>query len=225
MGPQTVKTLIDEGIITDEADIFTLQAEPLLVLERFGEKKVANLLDSIEKARHRPLWQFVAALGMDGVGSTVSQILTDHFDSIQTLAAATVEEIKALDGIGPILAENIVTWFADEHHQHILAKMRQAGVNMQAEAKLKASEKFAGLTFVLTGTLPTLTRDEASDLIKAHGGKVTGSVSKKTNYVIVGDSPGSKVEKAAALGVPILNEDDLKNLIEAPEQPSEQPPD
>ncbi|GAB4509093.1 MAG: NAD-dependent DNA ligase LigA [Anaerolineae bacterium] len=213
MGPQTVKVLIDAGIIHDEADIFYLQAEPLLELERFGEKKVANLLESIAKAKHRPLWQFLTALGIDGVGSTVAQALSAHFRSVDALMVATTDSVEEIDGIGPILAENIVAWFAEEHHHRILEKMRQAGVNMQAEERVMVSDTLAGKTFVLTGTLPNLTRDEAKALIESHGGKVTGSVTKKTSYVVVGDSPGSKAEKAAQLGIPTLGEDDLRALI------------
>lgn len=213
MGPQTVKTLIDEGFITDEADIFTLQAEPLLELERFGEKKVANLLEAIEKAKQRPLSQFIASLGIDGVGSTVAQLLVDRFRSVDALASADVETIDDIEGIGPILAQNIVDWFNDSHHQMILEKMRQAGVNMVGEEKVIASNTLAGQTFVLTGTLPNLTRDEAKTLIESHGGKVTSSVSKKTNFVVVGASPGSKAEKAEKLGVTMLSEDELKAMI------------
>jgi len=213
MGSQTVKTLIDGGFIQDEADIFYLTAEPLLELEGFGEKKVTNLLQSINRAKERPLSQFVSSLGIDGVGGTVAQLLTDRFRSIDAIAAATNDEIVEIEGIGPIIAENIVSWFQDEHHQNIIRKMREAGVNMQAEERVVASDSLVGSTFVLTGTLPTMSRDEAKALIQSHGGKVTGSVSKKTSYVVVGDSPGSKAEKAATLGIPVLSEDDLKALV------------
>jgi DNA ligase (NAD+) len=213
MGPQTVKQLIDEGLITDLADIFYLKPEPLLELERFGEKKVENLLKSINQARERPLWQFLTSLGIDGVGSTVAQLLADRFPSIEALMAASVEEIDEIEGIGPVLAQNIAGWFASDFHRELLTKMRQAGVNMQAEEKIVHSDTLEGLTFVLTGTLPTLKRDEAADLIQSHGGRVTGSVSKKTDYVVVGDSPGSKAEKAVQLGVPTIGEDELKQLI------------
>jgi DNA ligase (NAD+) len=213
MGPQTVKTLIEQGFIHDEADIFYLKPEPLLELEGFGEKKVENLFASIERAKQRPLARFLTSLGIDGVGSTVAGLLADHFGSVDALMAASVEDIQQIDGIGPILAENIVAWFGDSYHQEVLAKMRAAGVTMHGKKTEAASDSLQGMTFVLTGTLPTMSRDEASDLIKAHGGKVTSSVSKKTSYVLVGDSPGSKAEKAAQLGVPILSEADLLELI------------
>jgi DNA ligase (NAD+) len=213
MGGQTVKVLIEKGLIKDEADLFYLQAEPLLELEGFAEKKVSNLLTSIENAKHRPLPQLISALGIEGVGGVVSTLLANRFGSIEALVSASAEAIDDVEGIGPILAQSIVDWFHDPVHQQVLDKMRRAGVTMQATVKEKASNAFDGLTFVLTGTLPTLSRDEAGELIEAHGGKVGGSVSKKTNYVLVGDSPGSKADKARQLGVPIIREDDLKRMI------------
>jgi DNA ligase (NAD+) len=213
MGPQTVKTLIEKGFIQDEGDIFYLKREPLLELEGFADKKVDNLLASIEAAKHRPLAQFIAALGIDGVGGVVAGLVADRFGSIEALAQAAVEEVDEIEGIGPILAQSVVDWFADAHHQRVLDKMRVAGVNMQAEQKVTASDALAGLTFVLTGTLPTLSREQASELIEAHGGKVTSGVSKKTSYVLMGDSPGSKADKARELGVPIIGEDELKRMV------------
>jgi DNA ligase (NAD+) len=213
MGPQTVKTLIDKGFIQDEGDIFYLTREPLLELEKFADKKVDNLLASIESAKQRSLAQLLGALGIDGVGGVTAELLADRFGSIDGLMAASVEAIDEIEGIGPILAENIAKWFQDEHHKKVLKKMRAAGVNMQAEAKVQAGTALENLTFVLTGTLPTLSREQATELIEAHGGKVSGSVSKKTNYVLVGDSPGSKAEKARDLGVTIISEDDLNQLI------------
>ena len=183
-------------------------------LDRFGEKKVDNLLASIEAAKGRPLARLIASLGIDGVGNTNAQALAEHYHSIDALMNAPAEEIEDVQGVGAVLAQNIVDWFDDDHHQRILRKMQAAGVNMQAEQREVAGDQLAGKTFVLTGTLPNMTRDEASDLIKAHGGKVTSSVSKKTDYVVVGDSPGSKADKAARLNIPILSEADLLALVE-----------
>jgi DNA ligase (NAD+) len=215
LGPQTVKTLLDQGLIRDEGDIFYLyqHAERLLGLEKFAQKKVDNLLQSIEKAKTRPLAQLLASLGIEGVGSTVSEQLADHFETIDALMNASVETIDALEGIGEILAQNVVQWLSDPYHQAVIAKLRAAGVQMQGATRSIASDKLNGLTFVLTGTLPTLSRDQASDLIKSHGGKISGSVSKKTDYVLVGDSPGSKAEKAAQLGVKIISEAELYQLL------------
>lgn len=212
LGTQTVKTLLDTGLISDEADIFTLQRDALLKLEGFADKKVDNLLAAIDAARARPLAQFLTALGIDGVGSTVAALLAKAFGTIEALQAATVEQLDALEGIGEVLAQGIADWFADPYNRTLLDKMAAAGVSMQDEAKPQKSANLTGLTFVLTGTLPTLTRDQAAELIEAHGGKVTGSVSKKTSYVVVGDSPGSKADKARQLGVPILDEDGLRAL-------------
>lgn len=214
MGPQTVATLIEQGIIQDEADIFTLTPDALLALEGFGEKKVENLLASIQAAKDRPLWQLLTALGIDGVGPTVAQALSETFSHLDDLMGASIDTIVAIEGIGPILAQNIVDYFNDAHHQRILAKMRLAGVRFAAEARVISGDQLSGMTFVLTGTLPTLSRDEAKALIQAHGGKVTSSVSKKTSYVVVGDSPGSKAERAATLGVPTLSEADLLDLVQ-----------
>jgi DNA ligase (NAD+) len=224
MGFQTVKTLIDKGLIGDEADIFYLRPEPLLELEGFAEKKVENLLASIERAKSCPLARFLTALGIDGVGSTVAALLANRYGSIDALMQASAEEIDDIEGIGTVLAQNIVNWFADEYHREVLEKMRQAGVNMQSEKAALASDKLSGKSFVLTGTLPTLTREQASELIQANGGKVSSGVSKKTSYVLVGDSPGSKAEKAAQLGVAIIGEADLLAMIDLPIQEADDGP-
>jgi len=215
LGEQTVRVLLDEGLITDEGDLFYLTPEQLLPLERFGEKKVDNLMRSIETAKQRPLSQIVTALGIEGVGSTVADLLTSHYPSLDELAGATAEQLAEIDGIGPIIAQSVVSWFAEEHNQRVLEKLKQAGVRQQAEQQALASHALADMKFVLTGSLPTMTRGEATDLIEAHGGRVTGSVSKKTSYVVAGEAPGSKVEKAEKHGVPILDEDGLRQLIES----------
>lgn len=213
MGGQTVKTLIDKGLIQDEGDIFYLKPEQLLELEGFGEKKVQKLFDSIEAAKQRPLDRVITALGIEGVGTTVAVSLANQFGSLDALANASVEELDAIEGIGEALAQSVYNWFRDPYRQRVLDKLRQAGVNMLGAVREKAGNQFEGLTFVITGTLPTLSRDAATELIEAHGGKVTGSVSKKTSYVLMGESPGSKAEKAATLGVPIIGEDELRELL------------
>jgi len=225
MGGQTVRTLIDHGLIADEADIFTLpEAEKiakLLELEGFGEKKVNNLIASIEDAKTRPLFRVITALGVEGVGTTVAAALANHFGSMDALAKASIEQLEEIEGIGEVLAAGIVNWFADPYHQRIVAKLQAAGVNMKNAEKARASDTLEGLTFVLTGTLPTLSREQAAELIELHGGKVIGSVSKKTSYVLMGDSPGSKAEKAAKLGVSIISEDDLRRMIGSATIPNE----
>lgn len=215
MGGQTVKTLIDKGLISDEADIFTLpqKADQLLEMEGFGAKKVQNLITSIENAKTRPLSRLIAALGVDGVGVTVAESLSNHFQSLDNLANATPEQLLEIDGIGEILANGIYAWFADSFHKNIVAKIRASGVNLQNAARTLTSNIFEGKTFVITGTLPNYSREAAAELIESHSGKIISSVSKKTSYLLMGDSPGSKAEKAAKLNVPIISEDDLIQLI------------
>jgi DNA ligase (NAD+) len=175
---------------------------------------VQKLLDSIEAAKHSPLERVITALGIEGVGSTIAVDLANHFGSMDALASASVEELDAIEGIGEALAESVFAWFRDPYHQAVLEKLRRAGVNMRAAAREKAGNQLEGMTFVLTGTLPTLSREQATELIEAHGGKVSDSVSKKTSYLLMGDSPGSKAEKAAKLGVPIISEDELRRLLD-----------
>lgn len=213
LGGRTVQALIAKGLIHDEADVFSLTAEPLLELEKFGEKRTENLLKAIEAAKQRPLTRVLTALGIDGVGETVAESLAAHFGSLDALAAAAPDDIQQIDGIGPILAQNIAAWFGVPRNQTVIEKLRAAGVTFSAQAAAPESDKLAGLTFVLTGTLPTLSREQAEGIIKSHGGKVSGSVSKKTSYVLVGDSPGSKAEKAAQLGVPIISEAQLLEMV------------
>ena len=214
-GPQTVRTLIAEGQLRDVGDIFRLQREALLSLERFAAKKVDNLLAAIDAARERPPAQLLTALGIDGVGPQVAALLLAEFPSLDTLAGAEVAALEDIEGIGPILAANLVAWFSDVANQQLLTKLRDAGLDFAAESAPddSAPQPLAGLSFVLTGTLPTLSRKEASELIQAAGGQVRSSVSAKTDYVVAGEAAGSKAAKAAALGLPILDEDGLRALL------------
>lgn len=214
LGGRTVQTLIAKGLIQDEADIFSLTAAPLLELEKFGEKRVENLLKAIEGAKQRPLSRVLTALGIDGVGETVAESLAAHFGSLDALAAAPADMIQQIDGIGPILAQGIAAWFAVPRNQNVIEKLRAAGLTFTSEQVAPQSDTFAGQTFVLTGTLPTMSREQAEELIKSHGGKISGSVSKKTSYVLMGDSPGSKADKARELGVKIISEAELLMLVE-----------
>lgn len=219
-GGQTVKQLIASGLLRDEADIFSLTLEALLNLDRFAERKAQKLIDAIAAAKTRPLPRVIAALGIEGVGSTISAALAGAFPNLGALRAAPLEALTAVEGIGAVLAASIVAWFADPYHAAVLEKLLAAGLDPQASERLRTSDRLAGQTFVVTGTLPTLTREEATALIEDHGGKMATSVSKKTSYVVVGASPGSKAEKAAALKVPILDEDGLRALIDSPTTPN-----
>jgi DNA ligase (NAD+) len=216
LGERSVRLLLAQGLIHDEGDIFSLKAEELLALEGFGDKKVQNLLNSIEQAKNRPLNRLIAALGIRGVGSTVAGLLTLHYHSMDDLAAATQADLQMIEGMGPHTAHTIVEWFANPRNRNLIEKLRAAGIQLVSDAQdiKRTSDKLVGLTFVLTGTMPTLRRDDAQALIEQHGGKVTSSVSKKTSYVIVGDDAGSKLMKAQQLGVPILDEAGFWALIE-----------
>jgi DNA ligase (NAD+) len=216
LGERGVRLLLAEGLIGDEADLFTLTADDLLPLEGFAEKKVQNLLNSITKAKERPLARFVGALGIRGVGNTTAELLVQYYHSIDALAAATAEELQTIEGLGPHTAGAIVEWFGNPRNQALVEKFRAAGVHLEEAPVIDrtASDRLAGLTFVLTGTLPNLKRNEAQALIEKHGGKVTGSVSKKTSYVVVGEDAGSKLTKAQQLGVSLLDEAGLLALIE-----------
>ncbi|MGJ3240918.1 MAG: NAD-dependent DNA ligase LigA [Anaerolineae bacterium] len=302
MGPSTIEALIDAQLIEDEADIFYLEADAVRALDGFADKKVDNLLSAIETAKMRPLSQLIASLGIDGIGTTVANLITDTFHEIDSLIAlanriqekerafSTIAQaiidgqnqledqlpdvIKArqrlsnplvelvpryvdsddltkkirrllapalelapsnapsaealsthlqelidearplitIEGFGPVLVRNIVAWFADPHHQNLLQKMRDAGVTMKAEETIQAGDSLDGKKFVLTGTM-SVSRSEIKDLIEAHGGKVVGSVSKKINYVVIGENPGSKADKAESLGVVTISEADLRKMI------------
>ena len=215
LGAQTVKTLIEKGLISDEADLFDLaeKRDQLLELEGFAEKKVDKLLAGVQAAKERPFARVITALGIEGVGSTIAVDLAGHFGTMDALQNATAEQLMDVEGIGAVLAEGIGGWFADSFHRGIVDKLRARGVNMQDAPRERAGDSLEGKTFVLTGTLPNFTREQATELIESHGGKVIGSVSKKTSYVLMGDSPGSKAEKAVKLGVPILSEADFRALL------------
>jgi DNA ligase (NAD+) len=213
LGDRIVRQLIEAGLIADIADIYSLYAENLLELEGFAEKKVENLLRAIDVSRGRSLERVITALGIKGVGSTVAELLAVEFASLHELAHASEDAIQQIPGLGPHTAESIVAFFGDPQNQTVIEKLRAAGIDPQAGRREKTSDALAGMTFVLTGTLPTMTREEASVLIESHGGKVSGSVSKKTSYVLAGELAGSKLEKARELGVPVIGEDDLRALI------------
>ncbi len=221
LGSKGAEQLVRAGLVSDVADLYGLGREQVLALEGWAEKSTEALLDALEASKERPLARVLAALGIRGVGASVAELLVARYPSLGALAAASVEELQAIEGMGPITAQRVVEWFQRPRHQEILEKLRAAGVRLAEERAERAEERggqpLAGLTFVITGTLPTLSRDEARALIEAHGGKVTGSVSGKTDYLLVGDAPGSKLQKAQSLGVPVLDETALREMIGAKE--------
>ncbi|MFN8113798.1 MAG: NAD-dependent DNA ligase LigA [Solirubrobacterales bacterium] len=215
LGEKQVKRFLDDGLITDAAGIYALTSEELTGLEGFGEVSAANLLEAIEQSKRMPFARVLFALGMDGVGSVTAEALARHFGSIDDLLAAGEERIEEVDGVGPILAESIVEQLSDEATLELIADLRRHGLRFELDESERRAEEgpLKDKTFVLTGTLPDLSREQATDLIKAAGGKVTGSVSKKTDYVVAGDSPGSKLAKAEKLGVAVIDEDGLRDLL------------
>ena len=204
----------------DVAYLYTLTVEHLLPLQGFAEKKASNLVDAIQESKSRPLSRVLTGLGIQGVGVTVAQLLVEHYPSLDALAAASEQEIEAIHGMGPHTARSIARWFAAEHNQQLVEKLRAAGLRIAeeraAEAQPAATALLVGKTFVLTGTLPTLSRSEAKALIEAHGGKVVGSVSGNTDYLLCGDKPGSKLSKAQELGISVIDEDKLQRMIAEP---------
>ena len=211
-GSQTGEMLINAGLIHDVADIYYLQRDDLLKLEGFKDKKVDNLLAGIEASKAQPPERLLTALGIPFVGSVVAGLLLDELGGIDELAQATEERLHEIEGVGPQIAKSAVAWFRDERNVALLDKLRGAGLRFAAAKKAPTADTFAGRTFVITGTLPTWSRDEAKAFIEANGGKVTDSVSKKTSYLVVGENAGSKLTKAQALGITILDEAALRQL-------------
>jgi DNA ligase (NAD+) len=211
--------------VKDVADIYYLKRADILEAvtkkERKTEKeppgKIAdNLLASIEASKSRPLGRLIAALGIRGAGEVSAADLASHFTDLDTLSKASAEALLEIAGIGPSVAESVAVWFSRPVNKSVIKKLKAAGVwpqgDSSANAKTRTSNTFEGKTFVITGTLPTWSRDDAKEFIESHGGKVTDSVSKKTSYLVLGEAPGSKYEKAKSLGVQIIGEEDLKNL-------------
>ncbi len=213
MGINTVQQLVDVDFLQDIADIYSLKKSDLMNLEGFGDKKVDNLLSAIEDSKTRPLYRLLIGLGVHGIGEVAAQDLANLFKDLDSLMHVSVEYVEAIEGFGPNMAESLVSWFQNPENQEVLRKLKSAGVWPVAEEKTDQPQTLAGLTFVITGSLPTYSRTEAKDLIESLGGKVTGSVSKSTNYLVAGKSPGSKLDKAQSLAIPILSENDLIQLI------------
>ncbi|MBN1935671.1 MAG: NAD-dependent DNA ligase LigA [Anaerolineae bacterium] len=219
LGTRIVQQLVDVGLVRDVADLYEIAVGDLLLLEGFAEKKARNLVDAIAASKTRPFSRVLAALGIQGVGGTIAELLVVHFPSIDALAAATREKIEAIHGMGEHTARSIVQWFANEQNRALIDKLKGAGLQMKVEITVPIGpdeRPLAGKTFVITGTLPTLSRDDASALIQRYGGQVTGLVSSKTDYLLCGESPGSKLAKAQQLNVPLIDEAALRQMIEAP---------
>src|SRR6266852_1195702 len=212
LGEKIVDQLVDKGLVKDVADLYSLKLEEVAGLERMEEKSAQNLLDEIEGSKKNSLARLIYALGIQFVGERTAQLLAEHFSSLEELAAAKEEELEEVPEVGPKVAASIVEFFSEPTNRPVMKKLRKAGVHPTAEKRQVKSDKFAGKSFVFTGGLANRTREEAGEMVVQHGGKVSGSVSKKTDYVVVGTDPGSKYDKAKELGVTILSENEFEKL-------------
>ena len=214
MGPAVLEQLLNQGMIKSFSDLYRLELEPLSQLDRMGIKSAQNLIDAVEKSKSAEIYRLVYALGIRHIGEKAAKLLCEHFLSIDALFTASVEEISAIDGYGAIMAESVADYFSLDATRALIDELRSLGVEMKPLQAKKKEGIFLGKTFVLTGTLPTMSRKEASVLIEQNGGKTSSSVSKKTDYVLAGEEAGSKLTKAQSLGITIISEADLLNMIE-----------
>ena len=220
LGYEAAVALLEAKIIVDESDLFDLTPEKLSTSEFFTKKdgtagaNVAKLIKALEEAKTRPLWRTIVALSIRHVGPTAAQALSNHFASIEKIAQATAQELADIDGVGATIAQSIVEWFELDWHRQIIKKWANAGVTVVAQEITQLPQTLAGLTFVVTGGLESFTRDGISETIAAHGGKASSSVSTKTDYVLAGSDPGSKLAKAVELGVPVIDEASFKQLLQ-----------
>jgi DNA ligase (NAD+) len=222
VGERLVEDLYAEDLIRDVADLYALRREDLVELEGFAldqksgtAKRADRVLSSLDESRERPFVRVLYALGIRHVGAVTAQALVEGFPSIEALQAASVEELAGVPGVGPVVAEAVQQYLADEHNRETLERLRSAGLQMLEEHPLRAQGALFGMSFVLTGKLPSLSRGEAQALIEARGGRVSSSVSKATDYVVVGEDPGAKMAKAGRLGVATLDEEALRALVAA----------
>ncbi|NBC27173.1 MAG: NAD-dependent DNA ligase LigA [Bacteroidetes bacterium] len=213
LGEAVVDQLVDAGLIQTYADLYSLQVEDILPLERMAEKSAQNLIRAIDRSRRQPFRRVLFALGIRFVGKTVAKDLANRFKTLDTLMEADEEALAETDSIGPKIAGSVVAFFGNPTNRSIVETLKNAGLTFQEEESNQASNKLSGKTFVLTGSLPTMTRKEATGRIEQHGGKTTSSVSSKTDYLLAGESAGSKLDKAKSLGVPVITEEELDRLI------------
>jgi DNA ligase (NAD+) len=216
MGEERVRQFVEAGFLEDAADVYALTVDRLVTLDRIGARSAQLLVDGIGASKSQPLWRVLVGLGINHAGPTAAQALARAFDDLDAIMAAGVDGLTAIDGVGPTIAQSIGTWFSIDRNRRLVERLREAGVNFhgeRGEQREIVDESFAGLTFVLTGSLEQRTRDEAAEEIALRGGKVTSSVSKKTSYVVAGESPGSKLAKAEELGVTVLDGAAFEKLL------------
>jgi DNA ligase (NAD+) len=213
LGEKLVDQLVEEGVVRTPADLYRLGVAALAQLERMAEKSAGNVHAAIEKSKRTTLNRFIFALGIRHVGEATAKDLALHFGSLDALMAADETELLEVRDVGPVLAASIRRFFEERHNREVIEQLRAAGVTWEEGARQARRGVLSGKTFVLTGTLPTLARDEAKALLEAAGAKVAGSVSRKTDYVVAGEEAGSKLDKARELGVPVIDETDMKKLL------------
>jgi DNA ligase (NAD+) len=214
LGDKITEQLIREGLLMSPADLYKLTENDLVKLERFAEKSASNLIKAIQESKFRPLQSVVFALGIPNTGEYLSRILADHFKSLDGLINASRDELENIEGIGPIVAESITAYFADNRNRGLVEALQDAGIDPRIGEKEPNSGIFSGKTFVFTGSLEKFTRDEAHEMVRRQGGSAAGSVSKKTDYVVAGPGAGSKLDKAKSLGIKILSEDEFLKMVE-----------
>jgi DNA ligase (NAD+) len=220
LGYEAAVALLGAGVLTDEGDVFDLDEEKLARAELFRRKdggltaNARKLLDAIEQAKRRPLWRVLVALSIRHVGPTAAQALARHFRDVDRIAAASVEELAAVEGVGPVIGRAVHEWFQVDWHREIVRRWRAAGVSLAEEGEDEGPRLLEGLTVVVTGSLDSFSRDQATEAIQTRGGKAAGSVSKKTDFVVVGDSPGTKFDRAVQLGLPVLDDAGFRVLLE-----------
>jgi DNA ligase (NAD+) len=217
LGPAIIDQLVENGLIKDISDLYFLKRDDLISLERMAEKSADNLLNAIENSKKKSLANLIYGLGIRYVGVHTSEVITRYYPTLDKFKKASLEELIEINEIGPKIAESIALFFKENENLAIIERLRRAGLNFGQEEEIRRKEKgtqiLAGKQFVLTGTLKDFTRTQAKGIISELGGRVTGSVSKKTDYVVAGEDPGSKLEKAKQIGVPIINEEKFKKLI------------
>ena len=211
LGPAIIENFVDKGLIKNTFDIYNLDYDKIAGLDGFKETSANNIRKSVENSKSNDLSRLIFALGIRHIGAKAGKLLADHFRDMDAVMSASAEDILAIEGYGQIMADSVVSYFATDSAKELIEKLKTAGVNMKSTSQVK-DERFSGMTFVLTGTLPTLKRSEASKIIESYGGKTSSSVSKKTTYVLAGEEAGSKLDKANQLGIDIINEEQFLEM-------------
>jgi DNA ligase (NAD+) len=212
LGEAVVQQLLEAGMIASAADLYFLEEAKLRTIPRFGDVSAAKLIANIEKSKENDLWRLISALGIQQVGQNAAKALAQHFGSMESLEQADEAALVNVEDIGAVTARSLRQWFENPQSQHIMGRLKEAGVNMESRSSV-TDRRFAGLTFVLTGTLSGYTREQATEAIQSRGGKVSSSVSKKTSYVVAGEEAGSKLTRAQSLGVPVLSEEEFERML------------